>query len=445
MSPPLRNSTVYLLLAGAVLLAYGNAFFGVFQFDDYRVIVYATESQSWDAWLGGLSNGFRPLLKLSYLLNTTLGEGTFGFHLFNLLVHGGNAILVYLLALDFGKRCDGARDWQLAAFFAALLFAVHPLHSEAVTYISGRSASLMTLFYLAALWAYTRSLAPGKIKFLWLSLTLFMLAVLTKESAMLFPLALLAWEWSCRTPWRVVLKRQWPYWTLFALAALVLLIHPKYWTLMWESVQLRSLHDSFLTQVYVSVAQTGKLFWPFSLNIDPDWAVVQDVGAVLPQLFLILAAGLCALYFRSTRPWLSLGLVWLMVHLLLLNTFFPRADIANERQMVWADWPLLLAFVIEVRQRLSQRTGLAVLAALAFVLAAATLARNMVYHSEVALWQDAVAKSPNKARAWNNLGYAYQMAGRKQDAVRAYCATISLNPDHVKAHNNLAQLDGLCE
>lgn len=445
MSPALRNSAPYWVLAGAALLAYANAFPGVFQFDDYKAIVNSSETHSWEAWIGSIASGYRPLLKLTYLLNTTLGEGTFGFHLFNLLLHSGNAILVYLLALQFGRCCAAGRDWHHAALFGALLFAVHPVHSEAVTYLSGRSTSLMTFFYLFSLWAYARSLLPGQIRFRYLSLALFVFAVLSKESAMLFPLALLAWEWACRTPWRVMVKRLWPYWLLFVLGALALLLHPKYWTLMSESVQLRSLHDSFLTQVYVTVAQIGKLVWPLALNIDPDYPVLHEIGAALPQLLLLLAMLALAVYSRSTRPWLSLGLVWLVVHLLILNTFLPRADIANERQLYWADWAMLCALAVEAEYWLSRRTAAVALGVLACVLAGLTLQRNTAYFSEVALWEDTVAKSPNKARAWNNLGFAYQLDGRKDDAIRAYCTAICFNPGHVKAHNNLVRLDGKCE
>lgn len=445
MSPTPRNAIPYCLLAGAVLLAYCNVFPGVFQFDDYKVIVNAKETHSWNVWFDSLSSGYRPLLKLTYLFNYTLGEGTFSFHLFNLLLHFGNSVLVYLLILQFGCCCGIERNWQRAALFAGLLFAVHPVHSEAVTYLSGRSTALMTFFYLAALWAYARSLEPARSGFRYLSLLSFMLAVLSKESAMLFPLALLVWEWSCRTPWRVVVQRLWPYWLLFVLAGMALLLHPKYWTLMSESVQLRSLHDSFLTQVYVTVAQIGKLAWPLALNIDPDYPVLHEISAVLPQLLLLLALLALALFSRSTRPWLSLGLVWLVLHLLLLNTFFPRADIANERQLYWADWAMLCALAVEAECWLNRRAALLALGVLISVLAGLTLHRNTAYYSEVALWEDTVAKSPSKARAWNNLGFAYQLEDRKDDAVHAYCTAIRLNPGHVKAHNNLARLDGVCE
>ena len=444
MSNTLRNRTAYALLACAALLAYGNSFFGVFQFDDYRAIVNSPSSISWSAWLNELGQGLRPLLKLSYLLNAALSEGVFGFHLFNLLVHTGNALLVYQLALHWGAAQDKTRDWRNAALFGALLFAVHPLHSEAVTYISGRSMSLMTFFYLAALLVYARGQTSGSSSLRWLSVSLFILAMLTKESAVLFPLTLLLWEWSCRTPWRTMGRRLWPFGMLFVLAVCVLLLHPGYSNLMWDSVQTRSWHDSLLTQSYVSVAQSGKLLWPFALNIDPDWAVIKSISAVWPQLILIGTAGLCAAWFYRSRPWWSWGLMWLLLHAFLLNAFFPRADIANERQLYWASWPLLLALAIELERFFTRRVFLGLTGALLVVLMVATQQRNTVYHSEIALWQDTAGKSPNKARVWNNLGYAYQAAGRTDDAVAAYCMAIKLNPDHVKAHNNLSRLGAAC-
>ena len=136
--------------------------------------------------------------------------------------------------------------------------------------------------------------------------------------------------------------------------------------------------------------------------------------------------------------------MWLLLHAFLLNAFFQRADIANERQLYWASWPLLLALAIELERFFTRRVFLGLTGALLVVLMVATQQRNTVYHSEIALWQDTAGKSPNKARVWNNLGYAYQAAGRTDDAVAAYCMAIKLNPDHVKAHNNLSRLGAAC-
>lgn len=440
MLTTLHKPPWFMLLPIAVLAAYANSFFGVFQFDDYKVIVDYAPVHSLGGWAGDLG-GLRPLLKLSYALNWTDSGSVFGFHLFNLLVHFANAVLVYLLSLAFGKSCGVERDWRWPAFAAALLFALHPAHTEAVTYISGRSSSLMTFFYLAALLSYARWSQAGKPS-RWLALGLFVLAAAVKESALLFPFALLVWEWACRTPWRTVAARQWPFWLLSVLSGVALLLHPGYSALMLGSLRSLSLHDGFLAQVQGASVLLGKLVWPAALNIDPDFSPVQGASAILPQLagLALLLAG--AWRFRHTRPWISLGLAWALVHLLVLNTVFPRADVANERQLVWADWGLFLLLAVELDLMLARRQFQVALALVACVLAAVTIARNEVYRSEVALWEDAAQKSPRKARVHNNLGYAYQLAGRDADAEGAYAQALLLQPGYVKAAKNLANLRG---
>jgi hypothetical protein len=364
-----------------------------------------------------------------------------GFHVFNLLVHLVNAGLVYALAKNFCERCVPQRDSHWIAFATALMFALHPVHTEAVTYVSGRSSSLMTMFYLAALWTYARGTQERKSESLRLaSLCLFALALAVKESAMMFPFALLAWEWVCRTPWRTVASRQWPYWILAGAAALALVMNPGYSALMWNSVHLRSLGDSFLTQLAGATVLLGKLLWPAALNIDPDLPTVKGAGAVLTHVAGLLLLLAIAWRSRATRPWISLGLMWAAVHLLLLNTVFPRVDGVNERQLYWADWGLFLMVAAEIEIWLNRPMARASVALLACVLLAVTIARNEVYRSEISLWEDTVSKSRNKARAYNNLGYAYSLAGRDDDAGNAYREALRLDPDYGKAANNLSRL-----
>jgi len=432
-----RNA--YLLALAAGIAAYANAFHGVFQFDDFNVIVASARVHAWSAWLEAAGHGgLRPLLNLSYTFSWVTGGGDpFSFHLFNLLVHLVNIGLVYALAGNFMRRHNQAVDWRPAAVWAALLFAVHPVHSEAITYLCGRSTALMTLLYLATLWCY----AHGNRAYRTASLGLFVLAVLTKESALLFPLALLAWDWSSRTPWRVMLKRQWPYWMLCALATLALMLHPAYWSLMWNSVHSRDLYASLPTQLNSSFSLLGELAWPAALNFDPDWPVLTDLTATLPQLVILTVCLLLAWRLRATRPWISLGVLWVLLHLLLPNIFFPRADVANERQLYWADWGLFLIVGVELQLALSRRTAWVAIAVVAGVLAVLTHARNTVYASEIALWEDTAGKSPHKARVFNNLGYSYQQAGRNEAAKQAYLKALVLQPDFTKAANNLDRIN----
>ncbi len=428
------------LLAG--FAAYANGHFGVFQFDDHNVIVNTERVHSLANWWRATSHGgLRPLLNLTYTLNWLAGDGNpFGFHAFNLLVHLVTTACVFALARSFLRRHAPAGDIDLVAAWAALLFAVHPLHSEAVTYICGRSTSLMTAFYLGALVYYVRA-DEGNSRHRLAAFGLFLLAVLTKESAMLFPLALLAWDWSVGTPWRIALRRQWPFWALCLLILLALLQHPGYWSLLQASLDARDLAAGLPTQLYSSTALLGKLFWPVALNIDPDWPVLASLGDVLPQALLFVGFAVLAAWQRHQRPWLALALLWLLIHLLLPNAFFPRTDIANERQMYWADWPVFLCVAIEMHRRLKPATAWAVMLACAALLGSIACLRNIDYRSEVALWQDTARHSPDKARVFNNLGYVLQTAGRLDEARQAYQRALTLQPDNLKAANNLDRLN----
>src|SRR3990170_4793815 len=98
-------ASVLLRLALAVLIGYANVLNGSFQFDDYNVIVNEPSVHSWSNWLAGLDHGIRPLLKLSYTLNWTMGAGVVGFHLTNLLIHLANAYLVYRRSPPCSSRC----------------------------------------------------------------------------------------------------------------------------------------------------------------------------------------------------------------------------------------------------------------------------------------------------------------------------------------------------
>ncbi|HEX7519195.1 MAG TPA: hypothetical protein VF325_02845, partial [Candidatus Deferrimicrobium sp.] len=161
----MKRLSPFLLLAGAVAVVYLNSFRGVFQFDDYNVIVDNGGVHNWGAFLAGLPRGIRPLLKLTYTLNWISGLGLFGFHLVNVGLHAANAVMLFFLA----SRIGGPSVSRFAALLPALLFAVHPVQTEAVTYISGRSVSLMAFFYLGSLLAYLRGRARGSRFLLYLA------------------------------------------------------------------------------------------------------------------------------------------------------------------------------------------------------------------------------------------------------------------------------------
>ncbi|MDP1633453.1 MAG: tetratricopeptide repeat protein [Gallionellaceae bacterium] len=429
-------------LALAVIVSYFNALSGAFQFDDYKAIVNNPSVHSWEAWLAGLGHGIRPLLKFSYTLDWTLGLGKTGFHLTNLLIHLVNTWLVFRLSETFIGRQMLRERLQYVPLFAALLFAAHPAHTEAVTYICGRSTSLMTLFYLGGLLAYvTGRIRQNRIMLYAVTPLMFVLALSVKETAVTFPLALLAWELGCGGAWKTAFRPQWPSWAVLLAGALFFLFNDSYLSQAERSAQLNSLQGNLATQLFAFSYLLRQWALPLWLNIDPDLPLLHDLsGSSLPLLFFGTLFALM-LACRRKRPWINFALAWAIIHLLALYLFLPRVDIANDRQLYLADWPLFLALAIELALLLRTSAFRLTAAALALSLAALTVARNQVYVSETTLWEDTVRKSPHKARVHNNLGYAYRLAGRIEDARREFILALQLDPKHIKARHNLEYLD----
>lgn len=434
-------------LALAVIVSYFNALSGDFQFDDYKVIVDSPSVHSWEAWFAGLGHGIRPLLKFSYTLDWTLGLGVTGFHITNLLIHLVNAWLVFRLCEAFIEQQALRGRLQLVPLFAALLFAVHPVHTEAVTYICGRSTSLMTLLYLGGLLAYVsgrtcqNNSRQGRFRLYAVTPLLFVLALSVKETAVTFPLALLIWELGCGGAWRTAFRPQWPSWAVLLAGALFFLFDDNYLSQMERSAELNTMQGNLATQLAAFAYLLRQWALPLWLNIDPDLPLLGDLsGSLLPALFFLAVFALMLACWRR-RPWLGFALAWAIIQLLPLHLFLPRLDIANDRQLYLAGWPLFLALAAELALWLNTRSFRIACIVLLLTLGSLTLLRNQVYADEIALWEDTARKSPHKARVHNNLGYAYKLAGRTEDARREFTLALQLDPKHIKARYNLEYLD----
>jgi tetratricopeptide (TPR) repeat protein len=324
-----------------------------------------------------------------------------------------------------------------------LLFAVHPINTEAVSYISGRSASLMTLLYLGGILTYLNGrVQQDKLKMHVLTPMLFIAALFVKETAVTFPLALLMWELFCGGRWKPALEQTWPNWVVLCGMTLLFIFADSYSAQMQRSVELNSLQGNIGSQLAGFAYLMQQWALPLWLNIDPDLPLrsgIDDAG--WPLAFCMLCVVLIVIC-RHKRPWLSFALAWTMLQLIPLYLLLPRLDIANERQLYLAAWPLLLAFAIEFAIWIKHSSmRLAGAALLLLTLASLTVLRNQVYANEISLWEDTAKKSPHKARVHNNLGFAYKLAQRKEEARKEFTTTLQLDPDLYKARYNLQQLD----
>jgi hypothetical protein len=436
------------LIAFAAALAYFNALGAVFQFDDYHVIVDNPAVHSLAAWFDSMP-GIRPLLKFSYALNWTIDSAPFGFHLFNVVVHAVNAVLVYRLLRALPAAGAGGR-W--APLLAALLFTLHPAQTEAVTYVCGRSVSLMALFYLLSIlaWLHADRVAQAG-RWRAVSAALFAAALLVKETAVTLPFALLlldALAVRSRLTARQMLSRQRWHWLVLCGGLLAFTASPVYRHLLEVSLATRGSVANLLTQLHALAYLAGQLLLPWRMNIDPDLPVLTSVTPLLALEGMAICASIVfALRNLRRRAWLAFAILWFFLHLLPTNSVLPRLDIANDRQLYLASIGVFYALGVGLQEwmRHARRAwpACAVAALLLLALGVATVQRNQVYASAVAFWEDAFQRSPGKPRVANNLGYAYQQAGRYAQAERAYRKAIELDPDYAQAHINLDVLESI--
>ena len=437
------------VILGATILAYFNAFSGTFQYDDFNVIVDNERVHGLVAWLGDL-RGIRPLLKLSYTLNWMAGPGPWGFHLVNLAIHGANGLLGFSLLKRFPSEDENAEPM---AFAAALIFVLHPVQTEAVTYICGRSTALMTLFYLASLVTYLQAGERRVRAWNLLSVLFFLLACLTKETALTLPVALLLWEgtggrWK---GWKPALHAASLHWLLLGVMCLGFALHPMQRSLLAAGFSARSIPMNLLNQIQAQGYLIGTWCWPAHLNIDPYLTLATHPSWVIAGMATLLAAllGLAVSSLRS-RPWLGFGLLWFFLHLIPTNSFIPRFDLVNERQLYLPSLGLAFALVCAIRAAhlrfgLNRKLAIPWFSLLILLLGARTALRNHDYRSEIALWRSSVGDAPQNPRAHNNLGYAYLLQGDKAEARKAFEAALALDPGYAKARANLDALNSVLE
>jgi len=429
-------------------LAYANALQAGFQFDDWDVIVRDPRVQDIGAWWSAMP-GMRPLLKLSYALNHASGAGVAGFHAVNIAIHAGNGLLVLYLVRRFARQrgeAPAAAGWLALA--TALVFVLHPVQTEAVTYASGRSTSLSALFALASLatWVHWRGGPGQRPGWLPVSLLLMLAAMATKETAAVVPVALVLWEAadvSRRFDGRAALARTSAHWLLLVLVLAVAMTLPAYQDFLASSLATPPGPGNLLAQLQGIRYLAGQLLHIDRMNADPALPLSPGLTAADGlTLVVLVACGGLALTSLRRFPLPAFATLWFLLWLAPTNSLLARLDLANDRQLYLAllGPALLLAAAI---RRLAVRQRPVAVTAFVLVLALTGLAthlRNEVYRDEVTFWRDVVSRSPHNARAFNNLGMALADQCDLRRAEQAWLRALELDRAYVRAAVNLRLL-----
>jgi protein O-mannosyl-transferase len=424
----------------ALFAVYWPALDAPFVFDDQYLPFHnpAFERAPLMTWLFGV----RPTLMLSYWINYQISATqTTSHHVFNLLFHYGAGILIFFVVRKIIGLAN-VKDWQqnLIAAFSAGVFLFHPLQTEAVAYVAGRSENLSVFFFYAAFAAFLyRDSEAISFPRTILVLALFGLAVTSKEHTVMLPFLLLLTDyfWNPGFSFQGI-KRNWRLYAPIVLAggagfAFVFSTLMKANTAGF-SVEGLPWYLYFATQCKAIWIYIRMFLFPFGQNADHDYQVVESfadpmVIAGLAGLIAIVAA---AWIFRRRFSLAAYGLFTFLLLLAPTSSFVPIKDALVERRVYLPMLGLLLIVAELARRWKTTPKNFAVAAGVVLVaFSFLSTERAKVWAGPLELWEDSVAQNPENWRANFQLAYAYYAEQHCSAAAEQYGRTAELTEvDH---------------
>jgi tetratricopeptide (TPR) repeat protein len=496
---PLKVPSLFLILliTALSLAVYYNALRNGFVYDDIPQVVqnpwiremrFIPEIFSTNVWAfqGISTNYYRPLMHISFMLSYYLfGLAPWGFHFVNILLHAGVTVLVFLISTRLFRVGNPSASplSQVLPTIAAVLFAVHPIHTEVVAWVGGVTDLSFALFFLLALYLYILFADRGvhqKGLYL-LSVASFFLATLCKEPALTFPLILVAYDYAfSREPLRPLdyLKRYSPYLGAAAVYFILRINALGGFAPVRRHGEL-SVYEYLINVLSLFRQYLGKLLLPIHLNayhvFSPISSIVEPNGLLSLAVTVVFAVAVLLAMKKNRPAFFALALVLVP---LLPALYIPGTgeNTFAERYLYLPSFGFVLLVALFVRQVVlhTPRWSVPLTVMLVFVAglySLGTVQRNGVWKDDERLWRDVVKKSPGSAvshynlactlnsrgeideaigefrtairlqpaaEAYKSLGAAYQAKGLISEAIEQYQLAIRLQPADVGAHSSLA-------
>ena len=440
------------LIVIAGLAAYHNCFAGPFILDDAFSIAKNPRIRHlwpiWDALTPSASSlvGGRPVVSLSLALNYALGGLTvWGYHAFNLAIHILAGLTLYgvvrrTLLLPRLREQLGSSAMRLA-LAVAVLWTVHPLQTEAVTYISERCELLMGLFYLLTLYGFIRG-ADSRRAGAWVALSVVacFLGMASKEVMVTAPAMVLLYD---RTFISRSFREAWTrHWRLYLWLA---------GSWLWLGYLMMGLHYRgvgfglrvpwwayALTESRAVVYYLCLALWPHPLVFDyGDNIAIWHVTQAAPYALILAALGAGVLLELRRRPAIGFVGAWLFIILAPTSSVVPISGQPMAEHRMYLPLAAVATLVVMGVNALMGRRSTAVFLGLAVGLGLLTSQRNEDYRTELSIWADTLAKRPDNSRAHCNLGIALQHAGKTTEAIAEYEQAERIEPNLAEVHYNL--------
>jgi tetratricopeptide (TPR) repeat protein len=469
----------FLVVLVIAALSYANSLENEYIFDDFHLIlsnpqVTSIDSTARDLLSGKLPAYYRPLRTISYALDYTLNKNFWyrfasqqwtdrgliplGYHLANIFYHIITALLVYLVIY---RLSSNAR----VAFIGASLFALHPVHTESVAYLSGRRDILSTLFYLAGFYYFLCYRQGKQIRFIVAAFLMYMLSLGSKEMGVTLPGLFLAYDLvknfnhneSSIGPgyWKALFlsakKSFQQSYVLYPVAFLGTLAYSCYAVFIKSASRQDAYYGdsaftTFLTVGRILVHYIKLLVYPIRLNADYSYnAFPLSVSLYEPSAFLsivlLLLIGYLTLKLLVNHKMAAFGIAWFFITVLPVCHIIPHHEMMAEHYLYLPSVGLCLVAALTGERSLA-KGGHTLLLTGCFLTVVALFSlriwdRNRDWSDSLTLYEKTVKTAPQCARAHNDLGNALTRAGRLEEAASAFKQALAIKPDFADARNNL--------
>jgi len=455
---PLHVFIAAALLVLAGFAAYHNSFSGPFVYDDIAATKENPTIQNLSALTtvlappsdtGTTVNG-RPLVNLSLAINYAIGGyEVFSYHVLNLVIHLLAGLALFGLvrrSLELPSLRSRFGPGEVAmpfAFTVALLWIVHPLQTESVTYVVQRAESLAALFYLLTGYCFVRSVTSLRPT-LWHSLAVVscLLGMASKEIMASAPLIILVYDRALvsgtfQAAWRrhrrlyVGLACTW-----LLLGLLMSISRDRGGTVGFKAEGANAWHYA-LTQCLALGKYLKLTFWPSPIVFDYGTEVETSLLRVLPQALLIVGLVAATAYALWRRPVLGFLGLWFFAILGPSSSFIPIVTEVMAEHRMYLPLAPLLALVVLGAGALLGRRAIPIFLILAVIAGYLTVKRNDDYRDEMVLWRDTQQKYPSNARAHNNVGEILFRQDKREEALACFMEAVRLLPNYVDAINNV--------
>lgn len=441
------SAVFILIIILATGLSYVNSLNNQFIWDDEDWILKNSTVKDWRAWPKLLtqnsiqgarkgSNFYRPLQAITHGLDYLLWQYALpGHHVTNIIFHCLTAIVLFFLLNNIFS--------QNIAFLSALFFAVHPVQTEAVTYISGRADPMAALFILLTILLFEKNLI--------LSCLFFLCAVLSKESALVTPALVAMYIFFKGTDVKKVFKKILPLLIILGVYGVLRLTVLNFTHTIPENVP----KPFFYVPIYIRISTFLKtlpvyfkiLSWPFGLHMERDISLSHSVFELqsLLGLFIMLAPFIIGYRIRKQQKVLLFSAAWFFI------VMFPNSNIIPINALIYEHWLYLpsvgffvgLAWMLDrllKKGSASRFISIALIIFISLFCIWRTFERNKEWHSPISFYESTIRYKPDSARLHNNLAMAYVDEGRSKDAIRAYRKAIQVGDYYAQPHYNLSNI-----